>query len=529
MAVIVSDTRTTIDEADTTTGWTIAGGGGVGNSVFVEAPNSIISTLSIATGQIYHTGIPRNLSNTMVYVWSNNYALQPSWLAADPANALFIGDGVNRVSFKMSGGDKRAFVHWEGQTDWDCLLLDGSQAATMNTNGLVVERTGTFAALNLSAITDFGADFTTLSKGLGGGTNVAVDIIRIGNDGIVVTGGLTGTRGTFSEIVTEDKSTLTLKAHGIIRELISGVYGLQGPITFGNATDISWFEDSGVVIAFEARNVSNDKYYLRTAGGTGETHFILRNSTITTAGPFTRLEFNGTNVNTFTFTGNTISETGEHVLFGTDTAAQSHVVTGNSFQGCGQVAPGVVEFRNNNISNSVDTSGAMLLTNTTQMSDITLNSGGTGYGILITTPGTYVLTDFEFTGYGADGTTNAAVHNNSGGAVTLQLAGGGTGISVTNGVGASTTIENVQTFLITGLVAGSEVRIYRKSDGVELAGVESSGTTFSFQYNYTGDVPVDVYIHNIQYIWLGLESTLTATGVTLPVQQRFDRNYANPA
>jgi hypothetical protein len=77
---------------------------------------------------------------------------------------------------------------------------------------------------------------TTLSKGLGGGTNVAVDIIRIGNGGIVITGGTTSTRGKFVEIVVEDRSTANLKAHGIIREYSTNLYGVQGPLTFGAST-----------------------------------------------------------------------------------------------------------------------------------------------------------------------------------------------------------------------------------------------------------------------------------------------------
>lgn len=522
MAVTITDTRTLLSAAETTTGWT--GVDQAESTVAIEGTNSVTGTLNIATGQAYYTTTARDVSNTIIYVWSNNFAQQGSWLDADPANALYISDGTNGVSFKMAGSDRKVFSHSNASPDWDCLVLDGSQASTMNTNGLTVERTGSFAGLNLASITDFGSDFTTLSKGLGGGINISVDAIRIGNDGLVVGGGLTGDRGIFSEISALDAGT---DAYGLIRELITGVYGLQGPLTFGSATGTSWFDDSGVVVAFENRDIGNDKYYLRVQGGTGETHFLLRNATITSAGPFTRLELNTNNIDTLVFTGNTVAETGSTVQFGTDTAAQSHVVTGNSFQGCGRVSPGVVEFRNNSIVNSTDVGGALLLTDTTQLDSLTFSSAGTGHGILIETPGTYVISDFTFTGYGADGTTNAALYNNSGGAVTLQVSGT-TGLTVLNGTGASTTIENTQTFNITGLQPNSEVRVYRTSDGVELAGVENSGTTFSFNYNYTTDVPVDVYIHNVTYKWLGLSSTLTANGVTLPVQQQFDRNYENP-
>jgi hypothetical protein len=68
-------------------------------------------------------------------------------------------------------------------------------------------------------------------------------------------------------------------------------------------------------------------------------------------------------------------------------------------------------------------------------------SGGSGHGIEITTPGTYTFTGNTFSGFGADGTTDAAIYNNSGGAVTINVVSGGTP-TVRNGAGASTTVNN---------------------------------------------------------------------------------------
>jgi len=104
----------------------------------------------------------------------------------------------------------------------------------MNANGYTVVRGGSFAnwsANTGSAINRFGSDFTTLSKGVGGGVNVATDIIRMGNNGLVITSGSSADPGKFVQIVNEDKSTANLKAHGIIREYTTGIYGIQGPLT----------------------------------------------------------------------------------------------------------------------------------------------------------------------------------------------------------------------------------------------------------------------------------------------------------
>lgn len=72
MAVIVTDNRIIINEGDNITGWNT---GEAVTDIFAEA------TASIATGQlgpvqIYHTGTARNLSNSLVYVYAFNNAIQ---------------------------------------------------------------------------------------------------------------------------------------------------------------------------------------------------------------------------------------------------------------------------------------------------------------------------------------------------------------------------------------------------------------------------------------------------------------------
>jgi hypothetical protein len=89
---------------------------------------------------------------------------------------------------------------------------------------------------------------------------------------------------------------------------------------------------------------------------------------------------------------------------------------------------------------------------------------------------------------------------------------------------------------LTGLITGSEVRIYQSGSGTpgelgaELAGVESSGTSFSYNYIYTGDLYANIVIVNIQYEYILLEDILvTSANASIPIQQRIDRNYFNPS
>lgn len=85
------------------------------------------------------------------------------------------------------------------------------------------------------------------------------------------------------------------------------------------------------------------------------------------------------------------------------------------------------------------------------------------------------------------------------------------------------------TLSITGLKADSEVRVYRTSDGVELMGTESSGTSFTATYEYSSDTEVFIVIHALSWIPIRLEGQiLGANGLSLLVQQQRDRQYFNP-
>ena len=86
------------------------------------------------------------------------------------------------------------------------------------------------------------------------------------------------------------------------------------------------------------------------------------------------------------------------------------------------------------------------------------------------------------------------------------------------------------TLTLQGLQTGTEVHIYRSSDEVELAGIESTaGSTFSYSYTWTANVPVFVTIHKLGFVFQRLESlTLTSSAQSVPIIQQVDRVYANP-
>jgi hypothetical protein len=157
--------------------------------------------------------------------------------------------------------------------------------------------------------------------------------------------------------------------------------------------------------------------------------------------------------------------------------------------------------------------------------------GGGGHAIRLTTPGSYVFQGNTLVGFGADGSDGAFFLNDSGGAVTIQISGGGSTPTVKNGPGASTTVVAGAQVTVTGLQPGSEVRAYVGTDpatATEVAGVESSGTSFAFAQSVAGQAGYLV-VHALGYLPIRLELTYSASDQTLPVQQQVDRQYQNAA
>lgn len=108
-----------------------------------------------------------------------------------------------------------------------------------------------------------------------------------------------------------------------------------------------------------------------------------------------------------------------------------------------------------------------------------------------------------------------------------------TGISnastyISSGSG-TVTFNTPVVFLVTQLKTGSEVRLYRVSDDQELGiGVESSGTTWQYNYSWGGDVPCYLVVLHIDWVILRIPITLIATDQTYPVSYVTDRVYDNP-
>lgn len=158
-------------------------------------------------------------------------------------------------------------------------------------------------------------------------------------------------------------------------------------------------------------------------------------------------------------------------------------------------------------------------------------SRGSGHAIELTySPGnqSYALEGCTFEGYGANETTDAAIYNNSGTHVTINIPVGDQEPTVRNGVGASTTIQVAPTTLsIVGVVPGSDVVVLAAGTTTVLAEADANPTTtFNYQYTYTPGTSVDVAVYKAGYVPLVVRGYLLgSTDALLPVNQVVDRNY----
>jgi hypothetical protein len=563
MAVTVTDRRSAFAYGDATseTGDAGAGSWSAGathTATFAESTGCIAIAYNETSGTIQFdlTATNISLSDTLVYVQTSVVATQDPWDqgGVNTPHGLLLGDGTNEIAFYYSGNDRRQFSHdTDGPVGWQCFVLDGSQAQLKNQAGETYAVSGSWANFlsNIGSISSVGIYFTTLSKALGGGVNCYVDIIRYGNDGLRITGGTPteGGWGMFSEIVAEDKSTDNLKAHGIIREYTAGIYGCQGPLTFGDsgtAIDSHFFDD-GVVVAFEDRAIDDDKYYFHVEGNSGaDNDFILSNSTISTAGPYVTCDFSSGNIDTLTLDTVVFSNLGNSITFSNSADATGHTVDSCTFTGCGQIDPGDVTFSNNVISGSVANDlGALLLdadgaSNLSNLSFIGIDTGTNGIGHAIYIPpgatGTYTLSNFAYSGYGSTGTTDAAVYNNSGGSVTLEINGGDSP-TYYNGAGSSTSIVNTKTLTVsvkdtsTIAIPYASVRIENSGTGALIAdGIANNLGIFTYSsYNYVGDEDVDVVVRRnspgeTRYLPVRQPATIDNNGLTITIQLTEDSN-----
>jgi hypothetical protein len=334
------------------------------------------------------------------------------------------------------------------------------------------------------------------------------DYLVRGN-GLTITGGTSGDPINWDGIAAQDAAN----GYGAVRK-VNGVFFVNTNLIIGGSTT-TFFDDTNQIVVFEDQPVDADLYKIEPQG-TGTTTFNLTNSVIKSASTNSRFDLllNNAQLDALTFTGNTV------VNADATRFKSGQTVTGSVFQGCNQIQTSGASFEDNTVRGSLDASGALLWPDGSSVKNCTFT--GNNRAVQINTTGTKDFIGITFSSNTFD------INNTSGAAVTVNVSGGGTASGVTS-TGSAVTVQASATLTLTGIVDGSEVRIYAADTQTELYGLESKSAGVDPAYSYTSPQPVDIVVHSVAHKYFRLANyQLAAADASLPISQVFDRNYRNP-
>jgi len=285
MAITLNELRNEIDQADSLTGWTGVDVTGTSNPTPIEATDWLGANVGAEIFVSYHTISATNLSDAIIYCWVFSRLALGDTADTNGGLMIMLADGTpDRIGYKVNGADLAAFRHDQGPTGWQCPALD-----TTSLPASPYVDAGVAGNIDLTNIVEVGTIVNSLSAAPGMNPTYSVDIMRwldvTANNGCAadIVGGTSGTPGLWSEIATADRQIGNQQAHGLVRELAAGAFGVQGPLRFGNATgsSSSWFEDSNITVVFEDRGFRTDLYKIFiTDNGTGTTTFRLHGAAL---------------------------------------------------------------------------------------------------------------------------------------------------------------------------------------------------------------------------------------------------------
>ena len=370
----------------------------------------------------------------------------------------------------------------------------------------------------------FGAAYNNLDA-ISKGNPCLIDAFRKGRT-LQCSGGEVGNYATFSGAAAVND--LTANRWGLL-QAIPGGYLQKGLFLIGTSTASADFRDANTsIIVQDTKKVSStfNKFEIRNAASRVDWVSIA----FTALGTVSRGNFQVTDNADVNFTGDVFTD------MGTFQFQSGSTINNSTFRRCDTITQSGATFAGCTIDSSRATR-SILSDNPGLISNSSFTSDGSNHAIEISTLGAsaaYILTGLTYTGYvtaGSGTSGNECIYNNSGQHVKLTIDGGAEP-SYRNGTSATTQIVTGQrTLTLTGLVSGSEVRIYDQAGPPpnELAGIESSGTTFQYSYTYSASTYVDIVVHKEDKIYYRVEDYLLLdANSSLPISQQLDRQYNNP-
>jgi hypothetical protein len=500
-----------VNTCEATTGFN---DGSLSTDIFLQGAAAVGKKTSETFKPFYTTSLgasaPYNLStgNEHIVMWFNVLGT-PS---ATQGFQIIVGDGTSRGRWYVppetgyTGGFRARAIDPAKQFD---VIAAGSWTLSGNPG-------------QLTNITQMGGGLDVTSKVTGNFINAMIDQITIGT-GLRADGGTTGTPNTFETLRAADESGskwgwCTSFAGSFI--LRGGVY--LGPAT-GSATSV--FKATNAVVLWASQKVRAGFYAIVPRGSGTTVDFsgcVIRAED--TAVARWSLSVDAT-IPIFIDNGSLFSGAA------TITLRSNSVLTDTKLTDCQSLVQNSATLTGCIINSSATADGtAFIVSNDPSTISNCSFTFSDGHAIELTTTGTYSFTGNSFTGYGVDETTDAAIYNNSGGLVTLNLSGGSTP-SVRNGAGASTVLNNTVDLTFNGIVSGSRLFIKATAGGplpvdTEIYNNIVTADPLIEPFNYTGDQPILYRVANAsgspKYKRLQGTGTILSTGFAAFISQELD-------
>ena len=509
-AAVYTTDLVTINLLDTTTPAVGEPTGSVaGTTIAVETDHYVVGTACIA--KIFNaTGIGglgfQNATTVTVpadgavYMWTNFLAPNALDVQANGGMQLLVGNTLaNYKRFYVYGDDTIPYGGWQV----NAINPANTASATQGTPSGVWQYFGIAVAVQAAVAR---------------GYPLAWDAVRAGRGSIIaVSGDLANGYANFSAIATKnDLNTVGDENRWGIFSFGNGTYTLQGRLALGSAGTAVDFRDSNRAIFIKNTEFVtapfNQFEIINAASRVDWTGITISSLSTISKGRVIVTDNATVNIDNCTF-----------VDMSTFTFQSNSSITDSTFRRCELITHGNAVFTDNFIEES-PAAVALLTTNLNGIQNCTFISSGTGHAIELTAAGSYTFVGNSFTGYGAIGTTNAAIYNNSGGAVTITVSGGNSP-TYRNGAGATTTVVSGATVTFTGLPTGTDIVILTAGTITVLDQVDqNSGTTYA--WGYSGTPTVDVGFIKEGYVPYYIRSlALSSTDSSIPVAMSIDRNF----
>ncbi len=489
---ILGNVPTTLDDAESLTGWTITSGA-LDGDLKKEGSNAIFGILRNDLSTLFYdivvdSGSAQDMTGRHVRLWwwFNSVGLLDT--EANNGMEFFMHDGTDTAFWVVAGIDTYA-GGWKNQV-LNCDLTPDS---------------GSF---DKTIVEQWGLRFNRTSAPRNV-DNTWVDYLRHG-DGYFATGGTSGDEIDLTEIEAVDFAN----GYGIIDQ-VQGIYYAWGKITIGDGATTTWFEMIGNVLVFSDAlvaaglygfigvgsgcRINVDKSVIISAGSGDNTRFVIDlDDSGLVSGAITDTFINRASTSAF---------------------KSGQTITGTTFDDCGQITHGGATMNGSNVTNSdvAAGSGAVLYNESAdpdgEMDDMSFSQGATAhsaieFGTAVTS--NITLRGINFTGFGSTDDVDGAVFKflTTSGSLNLSLVGCTTDgtFSVDDSIGSLTVTVVIDPVTTT-------IHVTDNTD----ADLQNAVVIFEASDN-TGDLPFE---ESVTIARASTTATVTHTGHGLIVGNKF--------